>query len=441
MDRDIIYNEADVDDLISDIHQLIDEQEPAQTPDAPETAPAEPAAEEAPAPGPAAEPVPEPEAEPEPETEPEAEPAPEPPFQQQRWTERQKVPKHVARRLQNQEEAYAQWLKEQEEKGEEPPPVFEEEQPPKKKKREKRAKQPDPVPETPQDEAQVCVAQKKKRRVLPWLCLLLVLLTAAIAVLTVFAVPVQPMAPSEHIHAAGTSTVLLAGTDASYGRTPMLMLLTLDTAKGRLALVSLPGDTLIAEGDGAVKLKAVYGLAGGGRKGIAALEEAVSTCVGFVPDGTLVLHPEALTAFVDCLGGVSFGGEALSGETALERLTARDDTVLTDMAQLQTQRQFLAALIGQCRSAGAMLKAPLLLDAICENAVTDMTTENLLWLARASLAADSANAATVTLPGSDGELGGYLPDAELTVQTVNAYCDPYIRAISDSDLDIFAPGE
>ncbi len=422
MDHDLIHTEADVDDLISDIHLLIDE-EPDEA-----LAPAEPELpEEVPAEGPPQDeeiPVPE------------AEPAPEEHFQQQRWTDRQKVPKHVAKLQQNQEEAYAQWLKEQEEKGETPPPVFEEEQPKKKKKREKQ--QPEPIEESQEPAAEeVCVVVKKKRRVTPWICLLLVVLMLAAAMLTVLVVPQQPMARSEHIHAAGTSTILLAGTDTSYGRTDMLMLMSVNTIKGRLSLVSIPGDALVRDGEGAVKLKAVYAMEGGGHAGIAALEKAVADCVGFVPDGTLVLHPEALIGFVDILKDVSFDGQTLTGEEAWTLLTALEKEEQLDLTRVQTQREFLGSLIGQCKSAAAIVKAPLLLDAICENAVTDMTTQNLLWLARASLMAEPASAEMVTLPGDVSDDGNYLLDAELAVQTVNAYCNPYIRAVADGDLDVF----
>lgn len=422
MDRDLIHTEADVDDLISDIHNLIDETPREEVPAEPEI--------------PAEEPVEAPQEE---LPQPEAEPASEEPFQQQRWTDRQKVPKHVARLQNHQQEAYAQWLKEQAEKGDEPPPVFEEELPKKKKKREKQTAEPvEEVPEAPADE--VLVAVKKKRRVAPWICLLMVLVTLAAAVLTVLVVPQQPMALSERVHAVGTSTILLAGTDSSYGRTEMLMLMSVNTAKGRLSLVSIPADTLIPDGEGAVELRAVYALEGGGHAGIAALEQAVATCVGFVPDGTLVLHPEALTQFVDTLKGVTYAGEMLTGEEALEVLTALEKDETLDLTRVQTQRAFLASLIGQCKNAAAILRAPLLLDAVCKNAVTDMTTQNLLWLARASLLLDSEGAEMATLPGEALE-GNYLLDSELTVQTVNAYCNPYIRAVADADLDIFALSE
>ena len=63
------------------------------------------------------------------EPEPPAAPAPEPqpPVRNQpvRWTDRQRVPKHVAKLQQNQEQAYADWLYEQDRRGVQAAPAFE----------------------------------------------------------------------------------------------------------------------------------------------------------------------------------------------------------------------------------------------------------------------------------------------------------------------------
>lgn len=401
MDHETIKKEPEnVDALIHDIHHLLDGEQPRPEPvqePAEEPATAEVPAEEAPAEEPAEVPA-------------EA-PAGEAP---QRWTDRQKVPKHVAKLQNHQQEAYALWLKEQEEKGEQPPPVFEEELP---------ADSPGKEP-------------AKKSRFALWFSLALVLCTLLFAAVTYLVLPQQPLAQSDHIHAAGASTVLLAGTDDAYGRTNMLMLLSVNTAKGKLSLVSLPKDIPVVTEDGTAALGTVYGLAGGGDAGIEALAQAVRQCVGFVPDGCLVLYPEALPAFVDALGGTRQGQQALTGEEALALVSDFGENEADEMTCLQTQRQLLWELIGQCRSAGAVLRAPKLLDAISLHAVTDMTTRNLLWLARAAVTAQTGTEDMTTLPGTELEGGSYLPDAELTVQTVNAYCNPYIRAIAAGDLSL-----
>ena len=387
MDHELIQNQDNVDDLISDIHHLIDdeapapEQEPAPAPEAPAEVQEAPAVPDA--------------------------PAAEKPHH---WTDRQRVPKHVAKLQNNQQEAYARWLQEQEEKGEVAPPVFEEEAP---------------------EDSDFTAKPKKKRRFFPWFCTILAVLTLAVAVVTAVFVPLRPLADNALLHTEGTSCILLAGTDESLGRTDMLMLMTVNTAKGSLSLVSLPRDTAIMTQEGIISLGSVYGRAGGGDEGIEALKDAVKDCVGFMPDGCLVLYPEAVTEFSDILGG------DLTGEEALELVSALGEEETLDLTRVQTQRQYLADVISRCKAPSNFLKAPKLLDALQKNCRTDLETANFLWLARAALLIDSANAHLATLPGT-AEERYYFPDEELVVQSVNAYANPYVRAVGKADLQLAA---
>ena len=388
MDHDVLSEELD--DLISDIHGLIDEEQPQAEPEEPAelVLPEEdvPVDEES---------------------------------LSQRWTDRQKVPKHVAKLQQNQQEAYAQWLQEQSEKAPEPPPEVAEEE----------------TGERP--------GGKKKKTAL-WLCVAAAVLALCVGLAACWIVPRQPKAEVPGIRVSQTSTILLAGTDDTYARTDMLMLLTLNGKSHTLSLVSIPRDTVVPGQE--EKLGAVYGLAGGGSEGVQALKEAVSLLVGFEPDGCVVLHPETLTAFVDTLGPVYFdlpydlpmeeitlkaGRQHLSGAQALALVShcLKEDNF--DLPRMQTQRQFLAAVIDTCTSRG-ILKAPKLLDVLTAHTVTDLSTANFLWLARTAMGTDTQNVYTATLPGNYEE--GYVADPEMVVQTVNAGCNPYVRAIGVEDL-------
>ena len=381
MDHDMIRTEHNVDDLISDIHLLIDDEGSAPQAEAPaEVLPEQPQEEEAPV----------------------QEETP------HHWTDRQKVPKHVAKLQNNQQEAYARWLKEQEEKGEEAPPVFEE--------------------EIAEDSA-VAVKSKKKSPFALRFCSILLLLTLAVAVTAALIVPARPLADNALLHTEGTSCILLAGTDETLGRTDMLMLMTINTAKGSVSLVSIPRDTAVLTEEGIVSIGSVYGRAGGGNIGLNALKEAVRDCVGFVPDGCLVLYPQAVTEFADTLGG------DLTGEDTYALLSDRGEEETLDLTRVQTQRLYLADVIDRCKTPSAIRKAPKLLDALQANCETDLTTANFLWLARAALLTDSANAELTTLPGT-AEGSQYLLDEELVVQSVNADCNPYVRAVSAADLQI-----
>lgn len=396
MDHDII---EELDDLISDIHGLIDDEE------APQAEPEEPADVALPE---------------EPEVPAEEVPAEED-LQNQRWTDRQKVPKHVAKLQQNQQEAYAKWLQEQAEKAPEPPPEVAEEE----------------------AEAGQYTGKKKKSTAL-WLCVFAVVLALCVVLAACWILPRQPKAPVSGIRVSGMSTVLLAGTDDTYARTDMLMLLALNGKGDSLSLVSLPRDTVLPGQE--EKLGSVYGLAGGGRDGVQALKEAVTLLVGFEPDGCIVLHPETLTAFVDTLGQIQTelpydlpmgettlkaGRQRLDGMQALALMSYCMDEDEPDLRRMQTQRQFMAAIIDTCTTRG-LLKAPKLLDVLTAHTVTDLSSANFLWLARTAMGVDGENVYTATLPGSYED--GFVPDWEMVVQTVNAGCNPYVRAIGVEDL-------
>ena len=426
-----------LDDLISDIHDLIDEKEPQQEP---VSRSAEAELPEMPEEGLQEQPQTEEPVQPEQPEGPEQEAAEElteaeESFQHQRWTERQRVPKHVAKLQQNQEEAYAKWLEEQEEKEPELPPE---------------------VPEEVQGEdipvAELTANGKKKSHVGMWLCIIFASLTIIAAAVVTIVVPQQPRQPSELARIKGVSTVLLAGTDESLGRTDMLMLMSVDTDGRTLSLVSLPAETVVERDGEIVTLGSVYGRSGGGQEGIAALKEAVSGCVGFVPDGCMVLYPDALTGFVDILGTVKLEVPyAVKTQTSsigegTQRLSAQQSYTLLrycdkdtdDGDRMQTQQLFMSALVAQCTDLGGLVKSPALLDCLSRNCVTNLNTRNLLWLARTAMVLQDENTKTATLPGRYEE-EGFVLDGEAVVQVINDTCNPHVRAVTEADLCILVP--
>lgn len=364
-------------------------------------------------------------------------------FQQQRWTDRQRVPRHVAKLQNNQEEAYAKWLQEQEEKGEQLPPVFEEEKP----RRKKRGKH--PFEELPEEEAeyepQTDDGKRKKHPAL-WFCLVMLVILAAVVITAVWVLPQQPAVSSDRERVSGVSTILVAGVDDTLAHTDMLMLLTVDEPGERISVISIPRDTVV--GDTAIGN--VYGLSNGGSEGIAALKEAVGGCIGFEPDGCIVFSPAAVKQFIDAMGGVDFnvpatircgevelkaGAGTLNGEQAYALLRLRDETQLLDLERTQLQQQFLSALMYQCADFGTILDAPELLDILAEKTVTDLSTENFMWLARAAYGVDFGNVYMQTLPGDAEQIeGSYVLDPQAVLQTVNAYCSPYVYGIEEEDL-------
>ena len=371
-------------------------------------------------------------------------------LQQTRWTDRQKVPRHVAKLQQNQAQAYADWLYEQDRRGPEPPPVFDEEVPVKGKKRKKSA----PA------EAEYPMPKKKKRHGFRNFLIFLLILALAMTAAVAFVLPKQPAAPSAEGRRAGASTILLIGTDASGARTDTLMLLSADQAAGRLSLVSIPRDTLVNGSYTVPKINSVYGVNGGGAEGIEMLMTRVEQCVGFRPDGYILVRLDAFADFVDALGGVEFdvpvdmfyndptqelyialeaGKQLLTGEEALGVARFRSGYADADLGRVRVQRDLLSALIDQTVSVRGVAKAPLLLEVFRGSTETDLTAGNFLWLAKTALTADLNNIETATLPGSARNIGDgsyYILDPASVAQTVNTYCNPLDREITTADLEI-----
>lgn len=370
------------------------------------------------------------------------------------WTETQKLPKHVAKLQQNQEQAYADWLYEQgRHENDAPPPMA----PEKRKKR----REPEPYYEEDDYEPEPGPRRKKHhffRNFLIFLVILALLLAAAV----LFLLPKQPKASTGTLGSRkdGVSTILIAGTDAGGARTDTLMLLTLDQPNGTASLVSVPRDTLVNGGYAVPKINSVYGANNGGAEGMDMVMTRVAECIGFRPDGYVLIELDAFVDFIDALGGVEFdvpsdmfyndpsqdlyidlkaGLQKLSGEEAMGLVRFRSGYADADLGRVQVQRQFLSAVMDQAASLKGVLKSPKLLTILLDNAYSDMSVPNYLWLAKAVLTADLRNMQTATLPGyaqnfSSGSY--YVLDPASVAQTVNAYCNPYQKEVTTADLNI-----
>ena len=349
------------------------------------------------------------------------------------WTETQKLPRHVAKLQNNQADAYDKWLRQQQDNPPPPPPAED-----------------DPIP-----------APKKGHGLRNFLIFLLVFIVSLSAVI-VFALPDQPEASVGGMgdRQKGVATLLLAGLDSSGSRADAVMLLTLDSSRHTIRLVSIPRDTLVHGTDPAPRLSGVYGRSGGGKIGTQALMDEVTRLVGFRPDGYVVMGMPALQAAVDALGGVEFdvpmdmsytdptqnlvidlqaGLQTLDGESALELLRYRDGYSDADLGRVKTQRAFLTALIRQTATAKGLLKTPALLQIFRKQVQTDLTAANWLWLARTTLLADTVKVNSATLPGNGTYIDGvncYVLDAELTAAMISTYSSPYKRDIAPENLQI-----
>lgn len=428
-----------VDDLLEDIHRMIDDKPPEEEDMLPSDPPDLDLHEF----------FPEVPVDPGPDILPPPKPAAKPKLQWEgsNWTQTQRLPRHVAKLQKNQAQAYAEWLYAQEDN----PPIA----PVRERPRERQDSAYEELPD-------YNAAPTKKKSGHGFRNFVIFLLIVAIALLGVvaFLLPVQPTAAGGDDRKAGVSTILLVGTDAGGTRTDTLMLLNVDRTNRSLSLVSIPRDTLVNGGYTVPKINSVYGANNGGQVGMDMLLTRVAECIGFRPDGYILIRLEAFETLVDTLGGVEFdvpmdmyyndpgqdlyinlkaGKQTLSGEEALGVVRFRSGYADADLGRVQVQRAFVSELLKQAVSIKGVLKSPILLQTLLDNVDSDLSTTHYLWLAESMLVADLTNIQTATLPGTAQNIGGgsyYVLDPASVAQTVNTYCNPYRTDITAMHLNI-----
>ncbi len=355
--------------------------------------------------------------------------------EEKHWTQKQKVPSYVKKLQEDPQQAYANWLYEQGQR------------------------------EAEKQEEQVVLEEievpKKRKHGFRNFVLVLLALAIAVLALVVFVLPEQPVAETGlSDRKEGVSTILLAGTDMGGLRTDTLMLLTVNASKKSLSLVSIPRDTLVNGTYAVPKINGVYAANSGGEEGIEMLMTRVSECIGFRPDGYMMIRLDAFVELVDALGGVTFdvpvdmyyndpaqdlhidlvaGTQTLTGEEAMGVVRFRSGYADADLGRVQVQRDFLSALIKQAVSVEGIAKSPLLLQILMEHTDSNLTASNYLWMAESLLLMDLSQIQTVTLPGTPRTISGgsyYVLDPESVAQTVNTYCNPYETEITASNLTI-----
>ena len=302
--------------------------------------------------------------------------------------------------------------------------------------------------------------QKKKRHpVRAVLLILLALLVAGTAALWVMAR--QPKAEGTlGARRKDCSTILLAGTDKDGFRTDTMMLLTVDRGNGTLSLVSIPRDTLVFCEYAVPKINSAYGWAGGGEDGMRELMQRVSEIIGFEPDGYVLIGLEGFEKLIDVMGGVEFnvpmdmrysdpsqgleidlraGEQRLDGSEAMQLVRFRSGYAMADLDRVTVQRAFVKAALSQWLSPEKLLRLPGALSTLKEYTQSSLTAENYLWLAESAMFCDLEGVRMETLPGAAMYIGGgsyYVLDPSGVAETVNTCCNPYEQGVAVSDLSI-----
>lgn len=244
-------------------------------------------------------------------------------------------------------------------------------------------------------------------------------------------------------------TVLFVGIDLNAAReaaaqppnADAIMLVSLSADGTRLALVSLPRDTVdVPLPDGSTyarKVNALYGEAG-----IEGLVGAMEALFGVPIDGYAGLHMDDFTALVDAVGGVEVspaeplrdpivrldleaGPQEIDAATANGYVRTRVDQ---DYGRMARQQEVLLAIVERLVAPGTDLDVRALLDGL-ESLETDLPLDDvptLLELARRATEAEVTRLLVepplITFEGDRGDGRGYVlePDVEAIREAVGA---------------------
>lgn len=230
----------------------------------------------------------------------------------------------------------------------------------------------------------------------------------------------------------GQKVILLMGVDAPNRsirrkdedsfegtRTDTMMLVRVNAAKQRVAVVSIPRDSkvYISGNRGVDKINAAHAL-GGPELAV----QTVQDSFGIPIDNYLVVNLRGVRAMVDALGGMDVfiekpmhytdntaklyinfqpGMQHLDGIKAESFLRFRHDQ-LGDIGRIRRQQQFIMALTKKLREPSVVFKIPELVKIAGQYVETDLSANDLLTLAFFGKDLNMNSVRTATLPGHPG---------------------------------------
>ncbi len=258
-------------------------------------------------------------------------------------------------------------------------------------------------------------------------------------------------------HKLNASTILIAGTDESGLRTDTLMLLSADRISGKLSLMSIPRDTKVDSTYKPHKINLAYQCNGAGEEGMYWLMDYVRQCVGFRPDGYVLIDLDCVEHLVDLFGGIDFevpckmvhsdpandiyvdlepGLQHLNGAEAEWVVRFRSGYAMADLERVRIQRNFIVQAIKQWLSVKNVTKFTQALDILEEYCLTDLSTRNFLWFMWSAVICGTADAETMTIPFYLSDSYVCINDDEDFLELINEHFNPYTAPVGFEDLNI-----
>ncbi|MEG6586546.1 LCP family protein [Dendrosporobacter sp. 1207_IL3150] len=228
--------------------------------------------------------------------------------------------------------------------------------------------------------------------------------------------------------------IMVLGVDErsdDVGRSDTLFVVTVDTNTKEVAMLSIPRDTRVKiPGHGYDKINHAYSQ--GGHK---LSQEAVEGLLGIPIDHYIKINFSAFNKIVDAVGGVEIdvekrmyyedpydgtdglvidlkpGLQQMDGNTAIKYVRYRDEE--GDIGRVQRQQKFIKALMKEVASPTVIPRIPAIIQRVSAAIETDMSTTDMLSMAKILNDAYKNGLKTDMVPGKPAfinEVSYWLPD-------------------------------
>ena len=280
---------------------------------------------------------------------------------------------------------------------------------------------------------------KKKRRIWPWVLIVLAFVMAAVtgalfASSSLLDKPKDEPVEEGLLTAHDKATIMIMGVDErddDVGRSDTLMVATIDPKKKQVALLSIPRDTRVKiKGNGWDKINAAY--AYGGEK---LTQRTVEDFLGVNMDHYIIINPKSFQKIIDAIGGVDIdvekrmyyedpwdddggllidlkpGRQHMDGKTAVTYVRYRDEE--GDLGRVRRQQKFMKACMDKIVSPSIILKLPTVISEVMDSVKTDLSVRQLLEFVGTLKESQKNDLKTEMVPGRPLYIDGisyWIPD-------------------------------
>lgn len=248
---------------------------------------------------------------------------------------------------------------------------------------------------------------KNKRRIWPWVLMVLVFISAALAGAyyasnSLLEKPVEKKQSEELITAKDKATIMIMGVDErddDVGRSDTLMIASIDPKTNQASLLSVPRDTRVKiKGHGFDKVNAAYAY---GKEKLS--QDTVENLLGVNIDHYVIINTKSFKKIIDAIGGIDIdvpkrmhyedpwdddggliidfqpGMQHMDGAKAVTYVRYRDEE--GDLGRIRRQQDFMRACMDKIVSPAIIPKLPSVIKEVMDSIQTDLTFRQLLEFA------------------------------------------------------------